>query len=261
MQATKASQNYFRLFGAHPVLGRVFSAQEDRLGGPQVIGRLARSVTLAQANSWMRVLGLRYIQKHPQQLGGDEKSEVTGLQEEMTGDIRPALLLLLGAVGLVLLIAFANVANLVLAHAAGRHREIAVRVALGAGRWRIARQLLTESLLLALAGGALGLVLGSWSLRALLALVPGNLPRIQELSSVPVLDPRVAGFAFLLAVATGILFGLFPALQASRIELVGGRAGTGRRHNRTRGLLVACEVAFHESSWLCPWSSCAGPCC
>jgi putative ABC transport system permease protein len=316
-KATKASRDYFRLFGANPILGRTFTEEEDRPGGPRalvmsyglwqqrfggepsivgkaitlggasytivgvvspqfkpepptdvweplqadvnstdeahvltVCGRLPAGATLAQANSWMVVVGKRYVETHPRQLGNDDKVQVTFLRQKITGDIRPALLLLLGAVGLVLLIACANVANLLLARAAGRQREVAVRAAMGAGRGRIARQLLTESLLLALAGGTLGLLLGSWGVRALLALTPGNLPRVQEMTSVPALDPWIAGFAILLAIVTGALFGLIPAAQLRRVELTaslqqsGARAGGGPKQNRMRGMLVAAEVAI-----------------
>lgn len=214
-----------------------------------VSGRLSANTTLAKANSQMALIGKQYVQSHPQQLGGEDQIEVALMQEQMTGDIRPALLVLLGAVGLVLLIACANVANLLLARATGRQREIAVRIAIGAGRGRIVRQLLTESLLLAFIGGIAGLALGSWGVHALLKLSPGDLPRLQEMTSFPALDPWVAGFTFVLAAVTGVLFGVFPALALSRPDLASslkesrGQGGTALKHNRVRGALVAAEVA------------------
>lgn len=215
-----------------------------------VAARLPPSGTLSEANSWAAVLGRRYVETHPHQLGRDEKAQVTLMQQQVTGDVRPALLLLMGAVGLVLVIACANVANLLLARSTGRQKEIAIRAAIGAGRGRIVRQLLTESLLLAFAGGALGLVIGSLGVRVLLALTPSDLPRIQEMSSLPALDPWVAGFTILLALATGIVFGLIPAVELSHPELVSSlkessrSTGTGLKHSRTRSTLVSAEIAI-----------------
>ena len=215
-----------------------------------VLGRLPENTTLAQATAQMAVIGKRYVQTHPQQLGNDEDIRVTPVEQNLTGDVRSPLLVLLGAVALVLLIACVNVANLLLARATGRQKEIAIRAAIGAGRGRIARQLLAECLLLALTGGGLGLALGSWGVRGLLLVAPQNLPRIQEMKANPAFDPWVAGFTFLLAVATGIVFGVFPAAQLSRIspglwlQESGVRPAGGLRHNRTRNALAAAEVAM-----------------
>ena len=214
-----------------------------------VSARLPRGITLTQANAWIATLGKRLVETRPR-VFYDPKTAVGWLQQNLAGKARPALLILLGAVGLVLLIACANVANLLLARGAGRQREIAIRAAVGAGRGRIVVQLLTEGLLLALAGGAFGLALGSWGVRALVAFVPGDLPRLSEMAAVPALDPLVAAFTFALAALTGILFGLAPAFQFSRTDLTvalkasGSRAGASRSQRRARAALVTTEVAL-----------------
>jgi putative ABC transport system permease protein len=176
------------------------------------------------------------------------------MQDAVAGEIRTALLVLLGAVAFVLLIACANVANLLLARAAVRQREMAVRAAVGASRWRVLRQLLTESVLLAGIGGVFGFALGSWGVRALLLLVPGDIPRLTAADGistvVPPLDWRVALFTIGIALLTGILFGLLPAVHISNPDLAsslkegGGRSGTGRRQNLARSILVIAEIAL-----------------
>jgi len=161
------------------------------------------------------------------------------IQDVMDRGIRSSLLILAGAVSFVLLIACANVANLLLVRAAGRKREIAIRVAIGATRARLIRQFIAESVMLSLAGGVLGLLLGMAGIRALLALNPGNIPRIGEHGSRVIVDWHVVCFTLLLSLATGILFGLIPALQASRIEL-----SSAPRKNGVRAVLVVSEVSL-----------------
>ncbi len=172
------------------------------------------------------------------------------MKEWLIGDTRTPLLILLGAVGLVLLIACANVANLLLAKASGRKREFATRVALGASRWQIIRQLLAESLLLSLSGGLLGLLLGYVSVRLLLNVNVGGLPRLGEDGAAVALDMHVLLFTLGVSLITGILFGLVPAVSASRTNLVaslnesGSRTGTGFRSANFRSVLVVTEIAL-----------------
>ncbi len=175
---------------------------------------------------------------------------VQPMRDQMVRDARPSLLILAGAVSFVLLIACANVANLLLVRATGRRREIAIREVVGASRLRIVRQLLTESVTLSLAGGALGLLVGMLGIRALLALNPGNIPRIGPAGANVAADWRVVVFALAISIATGILFGLIPALQASQTDLnvalkeSGGRTGSSFRQNKARSLLVVGEMAL-----------------
>jgi putative ABC transport system permease protein len=176
---------------------------------------------------------------------------VEPLGEVLVRRVRQSLLVLVGAVSFVLLIACANVANLLLVRATSRRREVAIRTALGGSRWRIVRQVLTESVVLALVGGGLGLLLGTLGIRVLLAVNTADLPRIGENGSLVPLDWRVLAFTLGISLGTGLLFGLIPALQSSRADVLGtlkesaGRTGSGGfRHNKTRSLLVVSEVAL-----------------
>ena len=321
VQGIHVSQDYFRVFGVAPELGRTFLPQEDlpggakalvvsndlwktRLGGDTslvgkplilggdpytvigilpasfhadppadvfiplqadpnsnnqghylaVAGRLKAGVTIDAAKANMKLAGERFREANPKWMDKTESVTVVALRDALVGDVRPALLILVGAVGFVLLIACANVANLLLARASGRHKEIAIRTAVGASRGRLISQLLTESVLLATVSGLAGFLIGAWGVRILLALSPGNLPRVNQrdhvASIVTALDWHVLAFTFGLALLTGIVFGLFPALQISRLDVnsvlkeTSGRSGTGLRQNRARSILVASEMAL-----------------
>ncbi|MGA9769112.1 MAG: ABC transporter permease [Blastocatellia bacterium] len=207
------------------------------------VGRLKPGVTVAQAQSDMGAIGDRLDEQY---FHSGYSANIVSLHEQETGKVRPALLVLLGAVAFVLLIACINVANLLLARAAAREREIALRTALGAGRARLIRQLLTESGLLAFVGGMAGLLLAYWGLKALIALSPGNIPRLEQVG----IDGRVLGFTFAISLVTGFVFGLVPALQASKPDLnetlkEGGRGSAGgTKGRRVRNLLVIYEIAL-----------------
>jgi len=313
------SAEYFRVFGAPVALGRTFTPEEDRPGGPAVVvisnglwrnrfggdpgilnrtidlgqepyviigvlgptytgdpksdiwlplkpdpnsvdqghylrstARLKPGVTLAQAQTAMKHAAEEFNRKFPGSpvMGPGASFTAIPLRDSVIGDVRFGLLLLFGAVGFVLLIACANVANLLMARATIRRREIAIRSALGAGRARLMWQLLTESLLLSFAGGVLGLGLGYVGVRTLLAINPGDIPRVGEQGGAVALDWRVLVFTLLASILTGILFGLLPALSTSRSDISntlresGARSGTGIRHNKARAVLVITEMAL-----------------
>ena len=207
-----------------------------------VVARLKRGVSVAAAQREMVVLGARLAKEYSTNHGVD----VASYRNASVGDTGRSLLVLLGSVAFVLLIACANVANLLLARAAGRRREISIRAALGAARSRLARQLVTESVVLALGGGALGVLLAWWGVRAFVSMAPANFPRVQAIA----VDAGVLGFTFAVSVATGLLFGLAPAIHALRqnpgdaLKQEESRSGGSRGVRRVSGALVVFEIAL-----------------
>jgi predicted permease len=211
----------------------------------KVIARLKDGVSVEQAQAQMNQVAAALATQYPDN-DTNLSVTVTTLLEDRVRNIRFVLLLMLGAVAFVLLIACANVANLLLARAMARQKEIAIRTAMGANRWHIIRQLLTESMLLAIVGGALGILLAVWAIDLLVALAPANIPRVREVS----VDQWTLGFTLLVSLATGLLFGLAPALQVSKSDLnetlkEGGRgpSALSPHHARLRRALVVFEIA------------------
>jgi predicted permease len=219
-----------------------------------VAGRLRPGVSPESAQAELAVIADQFRAAHSDIMDKSESIAVIPLRVAIGGEVRFALLILAGAVAFVLLIACANVAGLLLARAAGRQKEIAIRTAIGATRSRIVRQLLSESLLLGILGGIVGMVVGGIGVRVLLALSPGNIPRINDPEhiggSLALMDWRMLLFLVGVSIITGLLFGLFPAFRVSRFDVnaalkeSSGRSGTGQKHNRARAILVVSEIAL-----------------
>jgi putative ABC transport system permease protein len=216
--------------------------RSDHLG---VIGRLKNSVTLSQAHADLNVIASALEREYPQ-TNTNWRVNAKPLLDRAVGEVKPAMFVLLGSVAFLLLIACANVASLLLVRATARQKEIGLRTALGAARRRLIRQLLTESVLLFLVGGTLGLVLAYGGIRGLVAISPADVPRIKDVG----IDRTVLGFNFLVSLLTGVIFGLVPALQSSNPDIIhtlkegGSGAGQGRRSNRARNALTTAELAL-----------------
>ncbi|MGA8224475.1 MAG: ABC transporter permease [Candidatus Acidiferrales bacterium] len=211
----------------------------------RLLGRVKGDVTQGEAQAQLSTIAIHMSREYPKTNAKDTGVKLVPLQQEITGNFRLALLVLLGAVGLVLLMVCSNLANLLISRATARRKEMAIRVALGGARARLIRQLLTESMLLACIGGALGVALATWSIPPLLALTPLDLPRSGEIHP----DAGVLAFALGVSVVAGLLFGVAPAIRATQTdineELKGGGRGSsdGAQHNRLREMLVMAEVA------------------
>src|SRR3954470_16006275 len=243
----------FREFGVVPQVWGPFQFppnSTDQGHYFRAIGRLKPGVTLEQANGRLQASAADYRARFPQ-FPADASFGVRRIRDVVIGqETKQSLYIYLGAVSFVLLIACANVANLLLVRATGRRREIAIRAAIGGSRGRIIRQLLTESVVLSLAGGVLGLVVGWAGIRGLLSINTAGLPRVGEHGSLVGVDWRVVAFTIGVSLATGVIFGLIPALQSSKTDLTttlkesSGRSGTGFRQNKVRSVLVVVEVGL-----------------
>src|SRR5688572_20229167 len=208
----------------------------------QALARLKPGVTLAEAQQDLHAIGVAFQQEHPQTSGGRDVRAVP-VREDLVGGVRNALLVIQTAVGLVLLIACANVSSLLIARASGRRRDLAIRAALGASRGQLIRQLLAESLVLGLSGGVAGLLLSSWLIRLLVRIVPDGVPRTEAVG----LDASVMLVTFAVSIGSGVLFGLLPAMQASRTRAahaIKEASARGRSRARGRAALVVAEIAL-----------------